>query len=128
MSVMAVTTLHLECNQCGRVGEVAGDNKKLADKAARHAGWAFDMGLNTALCLRCRPRTYVQPPSWKQKRVERAYGRPFWDVVGEFGAQGLSLTAVAEKLGYRRRSLASLMIRHGKRGLIPSRRLDRCSP
>lgn len=119
MTVTVVTSMRLQCDRCGRTQTVTDECQGSTDKLARESGWAFDKKLDTAMCLRCRPRTYVHKTSPKQDRVVRAYGMPFWDVVVMLSEQGMNITQVADRLGYAKRSFQQLMHRHHKRGIFP---------
>lgn len=59
--------------------------------------------------------------SRKQREVEERWGMPFWALVGDFAAQGLSMAATARAIGYSKDAFHKLIHASGHRALWPRR-------
>ena len=59
--------------------------------------------------------------SCRQREVEERWGMPFWELVGDFAGQGLSMAATARALGYHKDAFHKLLQVSGHRSLWPRR-------
>lgn len=59
--------------------------------------------------------------SRKQREVEERWGMPFWELVGDFAAQGLTMADTARAIGYNKDVFHKLVHASGYRGLWPRR-------
>lgn len=57
-------------------------------------------------------------PAYGQIRIEKRFGKPFWEVVREHAAKGLTRTETARAIGYSESSFCDLVDRHDMRHLF----------